>query len=95
MARKVAGQSLPIVVEEPPPAHDAGLVTAHGPGGGFCVNRPRTNLIGIGALLDDRVPGSMFGNARSGRRRIRIRVAKGGAATHQSIEFSIRSGCSA
>jgi hypothetical protein len=83
MVRKVAGRSLPSIVEEPPRAHDAGLVTAGGPDGGFCVNRPRTNPIASRCPF----PSPVFAKARSGRRRIQIRAAKGGPATCRSIEF--------
>jgi hypothetical protein len=46
-------RSLPIIVEKPSHAHDAGLVTADRPDGGFCVNRPQTSPIGVGAPRDE------------------------------------------
>jgi len=44
------------VVEKPSQAHDAGLVTADRPDGGFCVNRPQTSPVGVGAPARMRGP---------------------------------------
>ena len=46
MTRKAQGRWLSLLTEKPPPAYDAGLITADRPGGGFCINCPETNPIG-------------------------------------------------
>jgi hypothetical protein len=81
MARKAQGQCLSRLFEKPPRAHDAGLITPDRPGGGFCINCPKTNP------TRERAPPGRGGLARVFASPRGIEVARWTCQAHWSVEF--------
>jgi hypothetical protein len=70
MVKEALRDDFPILIERPPRVHDAGLVTADRPGGGFCANCPETKL----RRREKTVPAYLFGKSQFAGSRSRWRT---------------------